>query len=220
MTKAERTRMFIVEKTAPLFNARGYDGTSLSDLTEATGLTKGALYGHFANKDDMAVAAFRYSIQKVKIMARESMKGAVTYREQLISLLDFYARYVSNPPIRGGCPLLNTAVEADDHHISLRPVVARELVNTVNFIAHLLDSGVAAGEFKKKINSREIAFVIFCCVEGALMFSRAERSPEAMDLVVNHLKGIIEQISRRKYATKKGSRHWSGRADAAGKYRR
>ena len=57
MTKSERTRLFIVEKTAPLFNTKGFDGTTLSDLSEATGLTKGALYGNFADKDEIAVEA-------------------------------------------------------------------------------------------------------------------------------------------------------------------
>lgn len=45
--KSERTRQFIIEKVAPIFNRKGYAGTSLSDLTEATGLTKGAIYGNF-----------------------------------------------------------------------------------------------------------------------------------------------------------------------------
>lgn len=43
MNKAQRTRQFIVEKTAPIFNVKGYAGTSLADMTEATGLTKGSV---------------------------------------------------------------------------------------------------------------------------------------------------------------------------------
>lgn len=43
MTKAEKTRNFIVEKTAPIFNMKGYAGTSLNDITAATGLTKGSI---------------------------------------------------------------------------------------------------------------------------------------------------------------------------------
>jgi len=53
-TKAERTSAFIIERVAPVFNKHGYIGTSMSDLTEATGLTKGALYGNFENKEALA----------------------------------------------------------------------------------------------------------------------------------------------------------------------
>jgi TetR/AcrR family transcriptional regulator, transcriptional repressor for nem operon len=196
MTKAERTRQHIIEKTAPLFNTKGYDGTSLADLTEATGLTKGALYGNFADKDEIADAAFRYSIRKVKDMVRQEMGSATTFKGQLQALLDFYARYVNKPPVAGGCPLLNTAIEADDHRISMRKVVTKELMATVDFIASLLENGVKAGEFLSTIRPRELAYAFFCSIEGALMFARVERSREPMDIIVSHCKKILDQISQ------------------------
>jgi AcrR family transcriptional regulator len=138
MTKSERTRLFIVEKTAPLFNTRGFDGTTLSDLTQATGLTKGALYGNFTDKDEIAVEAFRYSVKKVKSMVRDHLDGANTYKKQLLRLLEFYSLYVFEPPVVGGCPLLNSAIEVDDYRPSMRKIVATELVGTIDFIAELL----------------------------------------------------------------------------------
>lgn len=64
-TKAERTKAFIIEKTSSVFNQKGVVGTSLSDITEATGLTKGAIYGNFADKEEVALAAFEYNVDKV-----------------------------------------------------------------------------------------------------------------------------------------------------------
>ncbi len=64
MNKAERTRHFIIEKAAPIFNTKGYAGTSLSDMTEATGLTKGSIYGNFADKDEVALACFEHILIK------------------------------------------------------------------------------------------------------------------------------------------------------------
>jgi TetR/AcrR family transcriptional repressor of nem operon len=196
MTKAERTRRYIVEKTAPLFNSKGYDGTSLTDLTEATGLTKGALYGNFSGKDEIAEEAFRYAIAKVKDLVKAELRGLPTYKQQLTSLLEFYARYVSEPPVPGGCPLLNTAVEADDHRLSMRSVVTQELMSTIGFIAELVEKGIEQGEFQSSINAREIAYLFFCSVEGALMFARAEGSREPMDIIVRHCKNKLDQISK------------------------
>ena len=196
MTKAGRTRQFILEKTAPLFNTKGFEGTSLSDLMLATGLTKGSLYGNFKDKEEISMEAFRYSIGKVKELVRAELNGVATYKKQLQALLDFYARYVLAPPVPGGCPLLNTAIEADDHHVSMRRVVTIELIATIDFISDLLKKGVRAGEFKKGIKPKDIAYTFFCSVEGALMFSRVERSKEPMDIIVKHCKNILEQISK------------------------
>lgn len=195
MTKSERTRQHIVKSTAPLFNRKGFDGTSLADLTEITGLTKGALYGNFHDKHDMAMEAFKYSMLKVKKKVGQHLANTSTYKERLIALLDFYSTYVFSPPIPGGCPLLNTAVEADDHRTSMRGVVVKELMNTVNFISDLLQKGIKAGEFRPDIVPKEIAYTLFCAIEGALMFSRVERSREPMDLIVRHCKKVLDQIT-------------------------
>jgi AcrR family transcriptional regulator len=195
MTKAERTRQFIIEKTAPLFNSKGYVGTTLTDLTEATGLTKGSLYGNFTDKDEIAKEAFRFSVKKVKEMVRLELDEVSTNKKKLIALLEFYAKYVFNPPVPGGCPLLNTAIEADDHYTTMRKIVARELMETIDFIDSLLKKGVKAGEFVTGIRTREIAYTLFCSVEGALMFARVERSDEPMDIIVRHCKKILESIS-------------------------
>ncbi|SKC86799.1 TetR/AcrR family transcriptional regulator [Ohtaekwangia koreensis] len=196
MTKAERTRQLIIEKTAPLFNKKGFDGTSLSDLTESTGLTKGALYGNFNDKEEIALEAFKYSIKKVKETARQKVDAEQTYKKQLFALIDFYAEYVFNPPIPGGCPMLNMAVEADDYRTPMRKVVTKELMDTITFITSLLEGGIKAGEFKKDTKSNEIAYTIFCSVEGALMFARVERSDEPMKIIVRHCKNLVNQISK------------------------
>ncbi len=196
MSKAERTRQYIIEKTAPLFNCKGYEGTSLNDLTAATGLTKGAIYGNFEDKEEIANEVFAWSMKRVKQFVQSRIDEGKTYREKLEALLDFYAGYVFNPPIPGGCPILNTAVEADDQFPKRRKLVAREMLRTVEAIEDLIEKGIAAGEFKKNVESRKLAYVFFCTVEGGLMFARAERSEEPMQIVVQHCKEIIKQISK------------------------
>jgi AcrR family transcriptional regulator len=196
VTKAEKTRQFIIEATAPLFNQKGFDGTTLSDLTSVTGLTKGAIYGNFSDKEEIATEAFRYSIQKVKAMAHASLEGKITYKAQLLALLDFYSKYVFTPPVEGGCPLLNTAIEADDHRTSMRRMVSKELMKTIDFMASLVKKGIEAKEFVQSAEPRKIAYTIFCSIEGALMFSRVERSREPMDIIIEHCKKILDQITK------------------------
>jgi TetR/AcrR family transcriptional regulator, transcriptional repressor for nem operon len=195
MTKAERTRLQILESTAPLFNTKGFDGATLADLCKATGLTKGALYGNFDSKEDLAMAAFCFAMVKVRDLVAEELNGKVTYRDRLLALLAFYSKYVFSPPVPGGCPLLNTAVEADDHHTSLRKAVAAELESTVSFMTSLIDKGKKTGEFRPDIKSREYALLFFCSVEGALMFSRVSPTDEAMKVVVKLCKKLVDQIS-------------------------
>ncbi len=195
MTKAERTRQYIVEKVAPVFNQKGFDGTSLADVTDVTGLTKGALYGNFTDKDEIAQEAFKYSMRRVREMVLNRVSNKPTYKERLSALFDFYSSYVFSPPIPGGCPLLNTSVEVDDHRTSMRRVVVKELTGTVNYIQDLIEKGIETNEFRSNTDARALAYTIFCAIEGALIFSRVERSREPMDLIVSHCNSILDNIT-------------------------
>jgi len=195
MLKAARTRQHILETTAPLFNIKGFAGTSLADLEAATGLTKGSLYGHFDDKEAMALAVFQYSMDYVRQQAKARIDARKTNYNKLIALVTFYADYVFNPPIPGGCPLFNNAVEVDDHHVAMRKAVAAEMMRTIAYIAQLLQSGMDAGEFAADTKPMELAYVFFSAVEGALTIARVTRSDDAMKAVVKQCKYILDQIS-------------------------
>lgn len=212
--KADRTRKLILERAAPLFNRKGFEGTSLTELETVTGYTKGALYSHFTDKETFAHEAFLWSADKVRLLLREELGKASSCKGKLSAMLDFFSRYVLAPPVPGGCPLLNAAVEVDDHRMYMRPVVARELVRVVDFMASLIRKGIQAGEFKRGTDARRVAYTFFCAVEGAIMFSRVERSGEPMRIIVEHCKDILNQISV-PYETKTRGRNRSGRPDAA-----
>src|SRR5277367_5162107 len=105
MTKGEQTRRRIVEAAAPVFNKRGYEGASLSDLMAATGLKKGGIYRHFSSKEELAAEAFDYTWDA----ARECREPAFDAREDAVAWLkalidNFVTR---RPAVPGGCPLLN-----------------------------------------------------------------------------------------------------------------
>ena len=66
MRNPEATKELIISKSADLFNTQGYKATSLSDITKATGYTKGAIYRHFENKEDfnnLMLAKHDYSFE-------------------------------------------------------------------------------------------------------------------------------------------------------------
>src|ERR1700712_5214877 len=83
VSKSERTRQFIIEKTAAIFNKKGYAGTSMSDLTDATKLTKGSIYGNFENKEAVALAVLDFNIARKNKSIAQKLEQAVTYKERL-----------------------------------------------------------------------------------------------------------------------------------------
>jgi TetR/AcrR family transcriptional regulator, transcriptional repressor for nem operon len=189
VSKAERTRQFIVEKTAPIFNAKGYAGTSLSDMTEATGLTKGSIYGNFENKDEVALAAFEHNWKSVQAVVRGEMDKRKTYKDKLLVFARVYENLHSPAFPEGGCPLLNTAVEADDTHPGLRAKAAAALQAWRKNIVALIEAGVAGKEFRADVDANQTALTLIALIEGAIMISRLTGN-------ARHRKAVMPAVER------------------------
>ena len=172
MKKAERTRQFIVEKTAPIFNVKGYAGTSITDMTAATGLTKGSIYGNFANKDEVALAAFEHNWQRVKTMVRGEMAKGATSKEKLLALVGAYQDLQAHDFPEGGCPLLNTATEADDTHPELRAKAVDAFHGWKKNLVTVIETGIAAGEFRGNVDVEQTALTLIALIEGAVLLAQ------------------------------------------------
>ena len=172
MSKAEQTKAFIIEKVAPIFNMKGYAGTSLSDMTEATGLTKGSIYGNFANKDEVALAVFDYNLQKVKSIISAEISRHRTVREQLFAYMQVYNNFLKYPFPAGGCPILNTATEADDTHPALKKKAADAIQGWKAQLVKLLQKGIDNKEFTAPLDPEQIAITLIAMIEGGIMISK------------------------------------------------
>jgi len=191
-SKAERTRNFIIEKTAEIFNRKGYAGTSMSDITEATGLTKGSIYGNFENKEEVALAVFEYNRSLVFNTVQAQLEKAGTYYDKLMVYGRVYKDVIASVGNRGGCPILNTAVEADDTNVPLQLSAAKALFSWKKSLVNLIQNGTEAGEFKQGINADEIAVSIIALIEGGVMFSKVTNDFVNMDHVLATVQLIVK----------------------------
>ena len=169
LKKSARTRQFIIEKAAPIFNKKGYSGTSIHDLTEATGLTKGGIYGNFENKDEIAAAAFEYNSQHILEQIKVRVLSQKAAKDKLLAISGFYRQYLFERKLSGGCPLLNTAVEADDMYPNLREMVLRSLDYIRRSFIYIINEGIKQGEFRENIDPDYYATVFLGLIEGGIM---------------------------------------------------
>jgi TetR/AcrR family transcriptional regulator, transcriptional repressor for nem operon len=189
MSKAEQTKAFIIEKVAPIFNTKGYAGTSLSDMTEATGLTKGSIYGNFANKDEVALAVFDHNLLKVKTIMRAEISRHSSAKEQLLASINVYDNFLKYPFPVGGCPILNTATEADDTHPELRKKAAEAVIAWKTQLTRLLEKGIESKEFNSRINAEQVAITLIAMVEGAIMISKLTGK-------INYRKAVMQSVEK------------------------
>ncbi|PTQ94036.1 TetR family transcriptional regulator [Mucilaginibacter yixingensis] len=197
MSKSERTRQFIIERTAPIFNTKGYEGTSMNDMTEATGLTKGSIYGNFANKQEVALAVFDYNHSIVRGRVTTLIDNAQTYTDKLLVYVKVYHSFSRGAGfIPGGCPILNTAIEADDTNPPLRDRAAQAIIRWKEKIVKMIEGGIEAGEFKPDVDKLQTAVAIIALIEGGVMIGKVTNSPSNLDRALETVEQIILALKK------------------------
>ena len=196
MKKGERTRRRILERSAPVFNTKGFFGTSMNDLVVVSGLEKGGIYNHFGSKEQLALEAFDYAVEVMGGRFREALEGKEGALERLFAIVDVLGALAEDPPVPGGCPVLNTAVESDGAHLALKERAAEAMDGWLRLVGREVKEGVKSGELSPATDPRSVASVVVATLEGAVMVSRLEDDPAHMRRVVEHLKEHLRSLAR------------------------
>jgi TetR/AcrR family transcriptional repressor of nem operon len=196
MSKAENTKKFIIEKTAVIFNKKGYAGTSLTDLTRATRLTKGGIYGNFKNKDEVAVQTYNHNVNKITGAFSKEIEAAGSSYEKLMAYPRVYRRIYKAIFTDGGCPILNTLTDSDDTH----PFLFKMAVATINSwkksIIRIVEQGIQDQEFRPEVNPAQIAEILISLFEGGGILARSCGDESFFLSVLTHTEELIEHIRK------------------------
>ena len=192
MSKAQQTKNLIIKQAATVFNQKGYAGSSIADIMQATGLKKGGIYNHFKSKDELALAAFDYAVSIMSQKTWNAMKTKRSAKDRLQALVSSYLIYTEASPIIGGCPILNTAIEVDDTDSPLRDRALSAINSWRNLIVRIIHKGIKKGEVPTTVSADTVATIIICNIEGAIMMSQLEKNPVHLERAIAHLQSYIK----------------------------
>ena len=189
VTKGEKSRLKIVAKAAVAFNKQGYEGCSMQDIVDAAGLEKGSIYGHFSSKEELALAAFDFAWTET-VQKRMRNLGAV---DDAVEKLKLHVRnYVDTPSFSGGCPLLNTAIDADDGNAALRDRARKAVRGWEEALVEIVLEGQRRGEVRMEVRPQNVATFLIATLEGATAVSRIDKRSGALAYAMENLNRFLD----------------------------
>ena len=200
MSKAQSTREKILQQSAALFNQQGYAGSSMSDIMRVTGLQKGGIYNHFKSKDALALEAFDFIFGQISQRFSAALKGKRHALDRLRAMIQVFRVYIdgideADSPLKGGCPVLNTAIESDDTHPALRQKAQAAMNNWRNLIHRFINKGIERQEIRAEVNPDMVATVMISALEGAVMMSKLYDDPIHIKRVIDHLDLYVQTLT-------------------------
>lgn len=196
MSKGDQTRQMIVAQAAQVFSVSGYAGTSMDALTQATKLTKGGIYNHFGSKEALALEAFDFATLLVRQRFLDILGERSHAVDRLEAVVLLFRSTIYDPLLQGGCPLLNTATEADDTNPALRARAQQASTHWRQFIARTVREGMANQHLQPGRDPESVATLLVATLEGAIMLCKLHGDTIYMDHAVEHLTQYLHSLQK------------------------
>ena len=197
MLSGLQTRERAVRSAAAWLNCHGYLSSSVAELMAATGLHKGGLYHHFPSKEALALEAFDYAFDQSTRRISRAVEQQAHAADRLLAFIGAFRSFLSDPPVRGGCPVLNAAVEADHAHAGLRARARLAMDAWRGLLTRTVRLGVERGELVPQADPDAVASVLLSTLEGAVMLGTLYGEPDHMLRATDHLERYVERELRR-----------------------
>ncbi|MCL5966371.1 MAG: TetR family transcriptional regulator [Deltaproteobacteria bacterium] len=190
-----KTREQIIEESLQLFSVKGYFNTSINDILEATGLTKGGLYGHFSSKEELWGAAYERAVEIWKGIV---FKGARKIADPLARIEkvvenDLFG-YCGAEVFDGGCFFFNMLVELSGQSETMSRRIRAGFVEFARLLASWLTEAERKGLLKKGVKSREVADFIVIAINGATALYTASRDRRLLKETSDQLRAYLRQM--------------------------
>jgi TetR/AcrR family transcriptional repressor of nem operon len=194
--KGSRTRQAIVAKALELFSVKGYYNTSIGDILEATGLTKGGLYGHFGSKEALWEAAYDEAVRIWGEIVFKDIRGIDNPLERLGRLVENDMRdYLGKNVFPGGCFFLNMLVELSGQSERMKNRIWRGFKGFAGLMATWLGEAEQKGLVRPGLDHAEISGFVIIVLNGAAALYAATKDPLVWQRTINQLRTYFEQLS-------------------------
>lgn len=176
--KGDLTRQNIIEKSMQLFSVKGYYNTSIADIIQATGLTKGGLYGHFANKQEIWYAVYAECARIWKSIVFQEVKDISDPLERLARVIENSMKnYLGGGIFEGGCFMLTSLVDLAGQSAPMSRHVLEGFQKFSALIRRWLEEAAQQGILREGLNPAEIADFILISLNGAAPLYAASQDP-------------------------------------------
>ena len=196
MSTSKNTASFIVETSAVLFLKHGYEGTSLSMLTKATGLTKGAIYCNFKDKTALAEACFEYSFSKVEQSILKALNVNDPPKACMRAFFAYYRTYDQLISELGSCPLISFGIQSTYNSPQLLLRVNEAIHRIEDYLTSTLKRGVDRQEIYLGIPETVFAKQLFALIQGGVSQSLITNDMKYLRNTASYLEYLFESSTR------------------------
>jgi TetR/AcrR family transcriptional regulator, transcriptional repressor for nem operon len=179
-----------------LIRTNGYDATTVDDLCQDAGVTKGAFFHNFKSKEDAAIAATQFWAQWTGgLFANAPYHQHEDPLDQIIGYLDFRAQIIKGRSIPEFTCLLGTTVqECFESHPALRSACDVAILSHANTVSDMIAAAKQRHAPNATWSADALALHTQAVIQGAFVLAKARNDPQAAIDSIIHLRRYFELL--------------------------
>ena len=164
MSKGEQTRTAILDDALRLASQVGFEGLTIGQLADTTGMSKSGLFAHFRSKEQLQLQTLEHARGWFIDIVMKPALAAPRGERRLRTLFDGWLTW--EEVLDGGCVYVTAAVEYDDRPGPMRDALARHQTDWLESIATIVRTAIAEGEFRDDVDPEQFAFELHAVTLG------------------------------------------------------
>lgn len=179
----------VLEAAMRAFWEHGYQGTSMADLVEATGLNRGSLYAAFKDKRSLYIGALEHYDTVYRVAFLNQLRELADPKAAIMAA--FVAVETGNDGLPGGCLVVNSTLEVAPHDPEIAELVEASMGQVETFFLECLHKAEAQGSLAPGLRVTDTAKVLMGMMVGLLVITRASPHSPAVAPILHQVREIL-----------------------------
>lgn len=180
----------VLDRAVIAFWKTGYEGTSMADLVNATGLNRGSIYSAFSDKRSLFLSSLKHYNNNFCATLLMELREDNPPREAILALFEAAAEGGKGLP--GGCLLVNTSLEMAPHDDEIAKYIQGAIGEVEAFFRDCLVEARAEGAVRKDINPERTAHTLLGLMIGVRVLTRAKPHRAAIVSILAQVRDLMK----------------------------
>ena len=183
----------VLQKAKEVFSTKGYNGTSMDDLVQATGLSRSSIYDTFGDKHGLFLKSLDlYRCMQQSGLAQQCAKSN-SPKKNIRAVFDYTIKEILNDTDRKGCLLVNVSMElsAVDKEVAALSLTNMEELEKI--FSSLVKEGQPKGEISKKFNAKALGRHLYSSLMGLRVSGMNRPDADTLREIVKLTLSILDE---------------------------
>jgi len=183
----------VLNSAMQLFWRKGYATTSIKDLTNATNLQPGSLYGTFKNKRSLFLQSLDFYFVNLYKSITKILQSESAPLERINNFFDYFIKEAKNDNNRKSCLLVNTLLEIPPEDREINKLVSDMFIKIENEFSKVLLEAQIKGDLDKKSEPQALAKMLVSGIFGLQVYNRMQPDQQGLKKIINNLLSTLKR---------------------------